>query len=289
MDEPVEDWEDIVWTPEHEAQIVKYLRARWQGTQDWIWYHDTPQEDEPQILLETGLDRSRPIIGALTNVIWDAQLHYPANAFPNMLAWMFETIRYFVQRPDLQLVIRIHPAEIRGTVPSRQRMLDEIRREFPVLPANVIVIPPESQISTYALMAMCDTAIIYGTKMGVELTSLGIPVIAAGEAWIRNKGLTRDAHTAREYIDLLDQLPSAQRLSPETVQRARKYAYHYFFRRMIPVAAIEPTTGPAPYHIRLSGLDDIAPGHDEGLDVLCDGILSGSRFIYPAELKLVPA
>ena len=286
MTEPVQEWEDMVWTPRHEAQVLEYLRSRWQGSQDWIWFHDAPQEDEAAILREAGLDRSRPIIGALTNVIWDAQLLYPANAFPNMQTWLFETIRYFERRPDLQLVIRVHPAEIRGTVPSRQRVVEEIQRHFPRLPGNVHVIPPASQISTYALMAFCNAAIIYGTKMGVELSSQGLPIIAAGEAWIRNKGLTHDAHSVREYFELLDQLPFVGPLDPTTVQRARKYAYHYFFRRMIPVTTIKPAPSPAAYQVQVNRLDDLRPGRDRGLDILCQGILSGSRFTYPADTEL---
>ena len=76
----------------------------------------------------------------LTNVMWDAQLHYRANAFPNMLEWVIQTIRYFIGRPELQLLIRVHPAEIRGNLPSRQPLVAEIQREFPRLPRNVIVI-----------------------------------------------------------------------------------------------------------------------------------------------------
>jgi hypothetical protein len=283
MTEPVEAWQDMPWTPQHETQIMQYLRSRWQGTRDWIWFHDMPQEDEAAILREVKLDRSRPIIGAFTNVIWDAQLHYPANAFPNMQTWMFETIRYFARRPELQLVIRIHPAELRGTVPSRQRMLDEIQCEFPELPANIFIVPPESQVSSYVLASMCNAAIIYGTKMGVELSSLGIPVIAAGEAWIRNKGLTRDARTPQEYMEFLDELPVPGRLAPATTQRARKYAFHYFFRRMIPVDPIHEAKGWPPYRVHVTGLDEMGPGGDKGLDILCQGILTGSPFIYPAE------
>jgi hypothetical protein len=112
------------------------------------------------------VDFANPFIGMLTNVIWDAQLHYPANAFPHMLAWILQTIDYFVRRPELQLLIRVHPAEIRGTVPSRQLVVDEIKKAFPDLPENVFIIPPESQVSTYAAMMPCNAVIIYGTKTG---------------------------------------------------------------------------------------------------------------------------
>ena len=66
---------------------------------------------------------AKPVIGLLTNVSWDAQLHYPANAFPNMLEWLVQTCEYFATRPDLQLLIRVHPAEISGFPPSRQPIL----------------------------------------------------------------------------------------------------------------------------------------------------------------------
>src|SRR5690606_6953627 len=134
--------------------------------------------------VEAGLRRDKPIIGMLSNVMWDAQLHYPANAFPNMLDWAVKTVAYFVRRPDLQLLLRIHPAEIRGTVPSRQPLLAELRARFPELPPNIVIVPPESQVSTYSAMEACDSVLIYGTKTGVELTSIGIPVIVGGEAWI---------------------------------------------------------------------------------------------------------
>ena len=124
-----------------------------------------------------------------------------------MLDWLVQTCRYFETRPDLQLLIRVHPAEISGFPPSRQPVLGELRKAIPQLPANIVVVPPESELSTYALMSLCNSVIIYGTKTGVELTSRGIPVIVAGEAWIRNKGLTCDASSPEEYFRILDGLP----------------------------------------------------------------------------------
>lgn len=285
MSEPPALWENMRWTPELESQVMDYLESRRRGTRDWISFHEKPEEDLAAIARDLGIDFSKPCVGLLTNVVWDAQLHYPANAFPNMLQWVMETISYFMKRPDLQLIIRVHPAEVRGTLPSRQPVVEEIRKLFPVLPENIIVIPPECPVSTYTVMEQCDSVIIYGTKTGVELSSLGIPIIVAGEAWIRNKGLTLDAHTAEQYFQLLDRLPLGERMGEASIRRARMYAYHFFFRRMIPLSMMEPTTSWPPYHLRISGLDDLMPGRDAGLDVICQGILEGSDFVYPAELE----
>jgi hypothetical protein len=284
LDEPVANWSGLDFSSDMNRQIGDYLVSRWSGSRDWIWFHEKPQEQLAPIAAETGIDFSKPVIGLLTNVFWDAQLHYRANAFPNMLEWIFESIRYFAQRPDLQLAIRVHPAEIRGAIPSRQLVADEIAAAFPRLPPNVILIPPESQVSTYALMAQCDAVVIYGTKTGVELTSMGIPVIVAGEAWIRNKGLTTDVTSRDEYRQTLDRLPFGTRLDERTVEQARKYAYHFFFRRMIPIGFMEPTGKWPPYRAAARSLDALEHGRDAGLDVICEGILTGREFIFPAEV-----
>lgn len=201
-----------------------------------------------------------------------------------MLAWILRTIDYLSRRPELQLLIRVHPVEIRGILPSRQFIVDEIKKAFPDLPENIFIIPPESQVSTYAAMMQCNAVIIYGTKTGVELTSMGIPVIVAGEAWVRNKGITMDASSIEDYFRLLDELPFKQKMDEAVLQRSRKYGYHFFFRRMIPLEFWEPGDDVL-YKIRIPSVKDLLPGCSQGLDVICDGILKGTDFIYPAEIR----
>ncbi len=292
MTEPVSTWEDLDWDDERDAELMGYLRSRWTGAEDWISFNRTPETELDAIVRETGIDFSKPTIGLLTNVMWDAQLHYPQNAFRDMWEWMAVTIAYFAKRPSLQLVIRVHPAELRGAIRSRQPIADEIRKEIGELPPNIFIIPPDSSVSTYTVMAQCDSVLIYGTKTGVELTSLGIPVIVAGEAWIRGKGITTDVRSPEHYREILDSLPWKRRLDDATMQRAKKYAYHFFFRRMIPLTVIRPVTGDpkrwSPYEVRIASLQDLARGRDAGLDTMCDGILTGADFVCPvAPLKAV--
>jgi hypothetical protein len=283
MDEPVSEWEAMDWGDRQRTDIQAYLKSRWRGHRDWIGFHEKPEEDAVGHSSALGLDPTKPVIGMLSNVVWDAQLHYPANAFASLIDWAVFTIEYFARRPDLQLLLRIHPGEVRGTAPSRQPLAAELARRFPNLPPNVFIIGPESPVSTYAVMELCDSVLIYGTKMGVELTAVGIPVVVAGEAWIKNKGLTLDASSPEDYRRILDRLPLGERLEPEVVERALKYAYHFFFRRMMPLPFLEKTSSSLFFTPQIASADALAEGADPALDILCDAILDGRPFVYPAE------
>jgi hypothetical protein len=278
LNEPREHWENVALTSAQETELMHYLGSRREGLFDWIVFHRPNRQQPEEMARKVGLDPNRPVIGLLTNVSWDAQLHYPANAFPNMLEWLVQTCEYFATRPDLQLLIRVHPAEISGFPPSRQPILHELGKRIPQLASNIHVVPPTSGLSTYGLMSLCNAVIIYGTKMGVELSSVGIPVIVAGEAWVRNKGITYDASSRDEYFKILHQLPFHERLGAAQLARARRYAYHFFFNRMIPLGFIEPKAGFPIYRLKLNRLQHLLPG-DTGLDTICNGILGRSPFV----------
>lgn len=282
MTEPVTTWENVQLTPVLDKKISSYLASRHRGSKDWISFNRAPQEDIDKIYQQHQIDPTKPAIALLTNVVWDAQLHYRTNVFPNMIDWVLKTIAYFSKRPNLQLIIRIHPAERKGTIPSRQPMAEEIARAFPNLPKNIIVIRPEDSTSTYVVTSFCNAAIIFGTKTGVELVTTGLPTIVAGEAWIKNKGLTIDPATEADYYAALDQLPLANRLDESTIIRAKQYAYHFFYRRMIPVQAIQPRQSIA-FGLQVKQVADLLPQADPGLDVICRGILDGEPFIYQDE------
>jgi hypothetical protein len=280
--EPVSSWDNLVMTGSMKTTTQSYLASRRQGSSDWIWFHERPNNDTDILAREFGINWDKPCIGLLTSVMWDAQLHYKSNAFPNMLDWIVHTIEYFRSRPDLQLLVRVHPAEVRGMVPSRQQVCGELHRMIPALPSNVFVVPPEHQASTYSLMDRCDSVLIYNTKTGIELSALGIPVIVAGDAWIRSKGFSLDAISPEAYDSILDSLPFGTRLSSELTDRAEKYAFHFFFRRMIDIPFIR---SPEQYkfELDLQSLDSLRPGRHRGFDVICDGILGGTPFVYPFE------
>jgi hypothetical protein len=278
--EPAEAWDRPLDRTE-EAELLEFLARRRRGQGDWRWVTPEaalrPEEQElHELATRFDLDTSKPVVGLLTNVLWDAQLYYEGHAFTDMLEWLWFTIDFYAGRPDEQLLIRVHPHEVKHG--NRQAVGPEIARRYSTLPPNVRVVSHDDPANTYALMDLCNSVLIYGTKTGVELTPFGKPVIVAADAWIRGKGLTYDVTTKQEYAELLRVAGTMQQLDPETVARARRYAYYFFFRRMIPVASLQPNQPEV--ELAVDKLGAIVPGQDPGLDVICRGILAGEEFVF---------
>lgn len=279
LDEPVEAWDELQLDGERTRRLHQYLNDRARGTQDWISFHPPEQAGEALAVDALGLDPDKPLITLLTSVIWDAQLHYHQRAFRNQIEWLLQTIEYFRSRPDLQLAVRVHPAELRGFLPSRQRMEDEVRQAGGALPRNVRIIPPQASVSTYALCDASNAVVIYATKTGIEAAARGIPVIVAGESWLRGKGIGFECADAECYRRILDRLPFDGRLGAERTTRAERYAYHFFFRRMIALPGIQKSRWHGiPLQLAPMDLDTLREGGHEGLDAVMSGVLRGTPF-----------
>jgi hypothetical protein len=70
------------------------------------------------------------------------------------------------------------------------------------------------------------------------------------------------------------------------VEGARRYAFHFFFRRMIPLEFMRPSKNAVPYRVELRTFRELGAGRSRGLDVICDGILFNRPFTYPAETEI---
>jgi len=272
-------WASLPFEPEHEEQLDEYLESRRWGSQDFITYHPNPMEDRAKIIAELSLDAAKPTVGLFTNLVWDGQVVFFDHVFDSMLDWLLLTIGHFTKNTDKQLIVRIHPAEVKGAVETRQKILPEICKRFPSLPSNIKIIDSSSDISTYTLSEVIDAAVVYTTKVGLEFAVKGLPVIVGGEAFYRNKGFTWDIETAGEYFDLLDNLNRLDKNDPQRIAKARKYAYYYFFRRFIPFAYTEQRTWNNVSGLRISSAKELGPGRDEHIDLICEGILRSKPFV----------
>ena len=86
-------------------------------------------------------------------------------------------------------------------------------------------------------------------------------------------------------MDFREGLPVSGGLDEKVVARARRYAFHFFFRRMIPLRCLSERKDWPILRLNVRNLKNLLPGKDKGLDIICDGILRGKPFIYPAETE----
>ena len=279
IDEPHARW-DRPLSGAQEAALDRYLDSRAGGSQDWITFQRETPRPRAELERSLGLTFDRPTMILIGNVAWDARLHYPTSAYGEMTAWAGDVARWFAARPDLQLIVRCHPGEVMSSPRAQDRLDDAVRRAVLELPKNIAIVPPESALNTYALAANCRAALIYNTKMGVELAARGMPVIVAGDAWIRGKGFSEDASSPAEHEGILARAQDLPPLEGERLALARRYAFHFFFRRCIPVAALDAEKGwPLCALAPDAGLK-ARPGADGGIEAIAAGILRGSPFEY---------
>jgi hypothetical protein len=280
IEEDINDWINITLDKKKEENLFNYLDSRKYGTQDMFYYFNKPSFEIENQLTKIGVNLNKPIIGILTNIIWDAQIIYKNNIYKNMTEWLIATIKHLSKRNDIEVVLRCHPGEIHSDRVSKQKVKETIYENFRNIPDNLKIIDSASNISTYSLADYCNTLVIYSTKMGMEFAPYGNKVIVAGESYIRNKEITLDPKTKREYYNLLDKFPNIEKMTPERIERAKKYAYHYFFRRTMQVSSLESIQNAwPPFKVSKKSLENLIDNNDKGLEVMSQCIINNNKFI----------
>jgi hypothetical protein len=202
--------------------------ARVWGKSKRLWQYVSSQgADETRKAL--GLDK-RPVVLLAANVLGDS-LTLGRNIFAeSMSEWITRTVQFFANRPDVQLVIRVHPGE--KLVPQAKSMGTVVREALAEIPSHIHLIGALDNVNTYDLIEIASLGLAYTTTVGVETAMNGIPVISCGQTHYRGRGFTIDPNIWDAYFaaleNVLADLP-AHRLSEEQTTKAWNYAYRFFF------------------------------------------------------------
>lgn len=201
------------------AGLFQNFYRRWQNL---------PAEGADVVRAKLSLDE-RPVVLLAANVIGDSLTLGRAAFTGDLSTWLKRILRYFAEREDVQLVLRVHPGERNLDGPS---VADLVSAELPSLPPHVRIIRAGDSINTYDLIELADLGLVYTTTVGLEMAMSGLPVIVAGKTHYRGKGFTLDPETWEDYFTVLDKtlqdLPKT-RLTSDLVDTAWHYAYRFFF------------------------------------------------------------
>jgi len=266
MNEFVDIKEDRSWPCEYEPteeELLKadrYLAGRRNGDLGLIstlW--PEIENDTETIRRELELPEGRPVTVLCSNIIWDTAAVGREVGFTSLLDWVWACIESFRQKPDETLVIRIHPGEARASQKTLARLRDLIDEQYPHLPSNVRVVPPESLLSTYSLVEIADRVIVYSTTVGLEAARLGKQVLVCGKTNYRGKGFTTDIES-RDHLQKVLAQPAC-RLTAHEIDLCRKYAWHFFFNVNVPFPLLHEHK-PAMFRYTFDNVTDLfVPDH----------------------------
>ena len=193
--EQIDDWQKYASypiKPEVVSEVAGGALFRLTNQGGASTYSPTWSQESEKVFDELGLSRERRTLIAYPSsydeyVCIAGQLKALGFAYPDrpqpfadQETWLRELVEWVSKRSDLQLIVRMHPrmgvGHRHSTISSDYRKLKDA---FATLPPNVVVLWPESKVSSYTIAEFADAALISWSSMGLELARFGVPVVAA--------------------------------------------------------------------------------------------------------------
>ena len=271
-------WRNASLEHTEREDVLEYILKKGSASHsDNIDYYQGTDRIKSTVRELLGIEGDRTVFGMFPNLGWDAQVSFKPKFFKSMNAWLIDTVLWFADRPDLELIIRAHPAERRAGFETREKTADIIQSAFETLPANVHIIAPEASISSYDVLAELQAALVFGSKFGLEAAIQGKPVVTAGEAYFSGKGISFDPNSKDNYFELLDRVAQGLLPTSDMIETAIRFGYHYHVRRqmIVPLADMQ---GPKFVDYSFSDESALLPCATPELDHMIECCLSGDPF-----------
>ncbi len=212
------------------------------------------------------------VVGLFTNLLWDASMELGDADLPfeNTYDWLETTIATLQSADDVQLVLKTHPSESQRD--TNESVAEWVERTYDGTPPNVELLPPDTDVDTYELMAEVDLGLVFTSTTGLEMAYDGTPVVVADRAPYRGFGFTFDPTTKDEYEQLLAERDELS-MTDEMRARARRYAYLSFVHQNFefPFVGVWGSQEIADFSV---SHDQLKPGN-ENFDAIVERVTSG--------------
>lgn len=272
-----EKWKAAPLGPDERATVQAHLDLRLKGR----GLHSPLSSGAgvlPPWLAATGKKR----ILLFANVPWDAATTGRTGVFGSVGDWLVETVRHFGARPEYELVLRGHPYI--GITDWRSQSIEELLRDrLGELPGNLRLMADAHQLPIGAFAAVEGTYVVYNSSAVFELAHLGKRVVMAADGHQRAKGFTLDPADRAQYFAMLE-AAAPPALTPAETEALLRYSHFIFYRVLLTsrlcCVGVNAGVGSLDW---LEGPEDLLPGRNQGLDVVCDA-LAGTRDFIMGEL-----
>ncbi|WP_020472265.1 capsular polysaccharide export protein, LipB/KpsS family [Zavarzinella formosa] len=223
--------------PERLKRVTELLMRReqpnWAAQGDFVWHGQLAAvQPIPELLEKLSLSAEKPTALLCTNLAWDSAVLGRQRTFKSMIEWIIESIRWFGEHPEFQLIVRVHPVE--KSVRTNEPVVATVGEQLPNLPSNVRLVDANEKVNTYGLMRLAHCGLAYTSTVGLEMATRGLPVVVAGKTHYAEHGFTIEEPDPESYFRRLGQLLAPKtpfRLTADEVRLAVCYA-DLFFEKM---------------------------------------------------------
>jgi hypothetical protein len=222
------------------------------------------------------------IVGVFSHLLWDGSQEQEQALYMDFYSWLSDTIETGIKMEDTHFVIKAHPAEsISGT---NESVMDWIDENHAPLPDNFTVLPPDTDVNTYALIRDLDAGAVYASTVGLEMAFNGIPVIVGGYPPYHGFGITHDPSSKSEYRELLERVGELE-CDEEMKKRAQRFAYFLFICKQLDIPYLSEFFSGSERGVDSIEHEEIAR-EDSIYNSIVNQILNGEEVIEPGCMGL---
>mgnify|MGYP006410535095 FL=1 len=233
----------------------------------------------------TQIDTNKPTALLSANVVWDLAALNKEVFTKSMADWIIETINWFKQHPEYQLIVKSHPAEYFPGIPeTKETVISMIQKEFSEIPKNIFVLSAKVSSTVYDLLSLSSVGLVFTSSVGMEMAARGFPVISAGKSHYSGYGFIYNPSSQSEYFRILENCLSDKRDIERLKNKdlAMKFIKFNFFHYFTKTGFMEFSFGKEKngrLHMNIERLVQLEKGHSKNFDYIVDCIENGEAVL----------
>ena len=184
--------------------------------------------------LETMIKKDVEFAVLFTNLNFDTAVLGRNPHFNSMEDWIIQVIDYWIKEQiTLNLIIRIHPGEVKLITPSADFIGPKIRDRIKGV-SNIILFDAMDKVDSYTLIENMKFGLIYSSTIGLEISYLNKLCLIAGDAFYKNEDFVSFPKDRTDYFAILKEMTSGTypEKNEETKKNLLKFIYFIYFHRV---------------------------------------------------------
>ncbi len=178
---------------------------------------ELPVLDRRELQTGIGLDPEKFTVCLVSHVFTDEAHSGNWSIYADHHVWLERTLQLARQMPDINWIVKPHPDNVHYKVgPVEAAMVKACGAD------NVRLFP--EGVNGASLRQGVDALVTVRSEAALEFATSGMPVVTTGEAWFSDWGFAIEPKSEEEYLQVLKALPRLERLAPDQVSAACRFA-----------------------------------------------------------------